>query len=350
MDVKYYNPKLPGSLGGVDKFYGAQTDATREQVQEWLRGEEAYTLHKPVRYHFPRNKVIVSGIDAQWDADLIDMSQQPDGDYHYILVAIDILSHYTWTRPLKNKTGNEVSAGFESIFKEGRLPRKLRTDRGTEFSNRTSQKTFKDYGVDHFLTNNEVKANYAERVIRTLKLRLKRYETWKQTHKWKDVMKDITNSYNNTFHRTIKRKPASVTRENQAEVWMVQYGGTKMLKPDGPFKYKEGDYVRISHLRRSFQREYDERYTGEIFKIDSKRSRGGLNIYTLKDFHDEDVQGTFYEPELQRISTDPEGSFKIEKIIRSRKRRGVGKEYLVRWRHWPATFDSWVKASDMKDI
>jgi hypothetical protein len=207
---------------------------------------------------------------------------------------------------------------------------------------------FRDHNVHHFLTNNEVKANYAERLIRTLKLRLNRHFTRKHTNEWKSVIGDITTSYNNTFHRTIKRKPKSVTKDNQAEVWQVQYGNTP--KPDGPFKLKEGDYVRISHLRRAFQREYDERYTGEIFKVKTRRVRGGLNIYTLTDFLQEDVEGTFYQPELQLITADPNGVYKIERVLRSRKRRGVEKEFLIRWRHWPPKFDTWVKASDMEDV
>ena len=350
MDVKYYTAKEPGSLSGVDKFYRSQADASKKEVKDWLSGEEAYTLHKPVRHKFPRNKVVVSGLDAQWDADLMDMTQQPDGEYKYVLLTIDILSHFVYTRFLKNKTGKEVAAAFEDIFSQGRKPGKIRSDRGTEFTNKMVQDVFKKHEVEHFLSNNQVKANYAERAIKTLKLKLKRHETWKQTHKWKDVLKDITHSYNNTYHRTIKRPPSSVTKDNHADVWLVQYGGKRRLKNDGKFKFEVGDFVRISHMRHTFQREYDERYTGEIFKITSRRSRGGLNIYTLKDFLDEQVLGTFYEPELQRITADPEGVYKVQKIIKSRKRRGVEKEFLVRWRHWPAKFDSWVKASDLEDI
>ena len=36
------------------------------------------------------------------------------------------------------------------------------------------------------------------------------------------------------------------------------------------FAFKVGDKVRISHLQSSFQREYDIKWSGEIFKI-SKR-------------------------------------------------------------------------------
>ena len=38
---------------------------TFRQVKPWSRSKDAYTLHKPVRYNFLRNKVIVTGIDAE---------------------------------------------------------------------------------------------------------------------------------------------------------------------------------------------------------------------------------------------------------------------------------------------
>ena len=47
---------------------------TFHQVKTWLRSKDTYTLHKPVHYNFPRNSVIVTGIDDQWQADLVDIS------------------------------------------------------------------------------------------------------------------------------------------------------------------------------------------------------------------------------------------------------------------------------------
>ena len=82
----------------------------------------------------------------------------------------------------------------------------------------------------------------------------------------------------------------------------------------------------------------------------SRTVRAGLNIYRLKDFLDEEVEGTFYEPELQHITADPNGVFNIDHVIRSRKRKGHEKEYLIKWMHWPEKFNSWVKASDMQDV
>jgi hypothetical protein len=351
LEVKYYDPKRPGSYAGVDKFYRSLDKADRNDVKKWLSGEDAYTLHKPVRYTFPRNQVVVSGIDHQWDMDLMDMGRykQENDSNTFILLAIDILSRYVWTRALKNKTGAEIVKALQSIFAEGRTPMQIRTDRGTEFRNVLVRKLLSEEHIHHFLSNNEVKANYAERAIRTLKMRISRYFTHRNTDRWVDVLQDITHSYNNTYHRSIKRKPSSVSEENQSEVLEMQYGDPAP-KRDGAFKLDLGDFVRISHLRRSFQKEYDERYSGEIFKVESRRVRGGLNVYILKDFQDELVEGTFYEPELQKITADPDGVFKIEKVIKTRKRKGVDKEHLVHWLHWPDKFNSWVKASDMQDI
>ena len=47
---------------------------TFHQVKTWLQSKDTYTLHRPVRYNFPRNRAIVTEIDDQWQADLVDIS------------------------------------------------------------------------------------------------------------------------------------------------------------------------------------------------------------------------------------------------------------------------------------
>ncbi len=300
MDVEalktaYYSPKHPGSFTAVDKLYRAQKGATRPQVKKWLSGEESYTLHHPLKRKFPRLPVVVSAIHEQFDIDLIDFSHEPDQGYSYVLVAIDILSHYAWTRALESKTGRVVSRALESIFEET-TPKRVRSDRGSEFKSKLTQQVFKKFGIVHFFSNNETKSSYAERLIKTLKMKLRKYETWKQKHGWKDILQDITYSYNHTWHRTIRMKPADVTVENQAEVWMRQYvDNRRPHKKYTEFKFQVGSHVRISKLRTVFERAYDQLWTGEIFVIIKRFRRGNFNLYALKDFLDEPIQGVFYE-------------------------------------------------------
>ena len=113
----------------------------------------------------------------------------------------------------------KVSTCLSNIFEEGKIPYTVRSDKSSEFKKPKVQSLFKslDIGLHHFVTHNEVKANYVEHLNRALKLRLSRYFTYKQTHEWIDVLSDIPYSYNHTYHRTIKRTPASVTIDNAAE-------------------------------------------------------------------------------------------------------------------------------------
>src|SRR5882757_3333189 len=91
----YYNPRHPGSFGGVNKLYKYakvhKRDIKLKDVINWLSRQNVYTLHKPIRKHFLRNRIFVSHIDEQWEADLVDMREfsRENAGYMYILVIID---------------------------------------------------------------------------------------------------------------------------------------------------------------------------------------------------------------------------------------------------------------------
>lgn len=91
----------PGSFASPGKLYKAVKDDGKFQIGQyriakWLRDQDAYSLTKNVRRRFNRSRVIVEGLDSQWDIDLMDMkdvASKKDG-YQYVLVAIDIFSRY----------------------------------------------------------------------------------------------------------------------------------------------------------------------------------------------------------------------------------------------------------------
>lgn len=150
----YYDPTHTGSFGGASKLYKAvrregRNDITLDDVKTWLRSQDTYTLHRSV-----------SGIQCQFDVDLSDvssMSRHNDG-IKFLLITIDVFSRFLWVVPLKSKTGKEVMHACEIILKH-KTPKCIRSDKGTEFTNRLVQNYFKDHGVHHFVTDNEPKAN-----------------------------------------------------------------------------------------------------------------------------------------------------------------------------------------------
>ena len=95
-------------------------------------------------------------------------------------------------------------------------------------------------------------------------------------------------------------------------------------------------------------REYSQKWTGELFKIDTRFRREGVPVYTILDWDGERVDGTFYEPELQPVTIDPTTEYRVEKILKRRVRK-KRKEVLVRWLLWPKKYDSWIPEADVKD-
>lgn len=148
-----------------------------------------------------------------------------------------------------------------------------------------------------------------------------------------------------------------MTKENEDEVRFDAYLARKKkdtlpprvkTKKHLPYTFKVGDQVRITHLRRTFQRDYDQTYTEEIFVIRDRFVSQGIPIYKLKDLTDDPIQGTFYASELQKVFKDEKTIWRIDKILRKRKVRGK-EEVLVRWLWWPNKFDSWIPRKDIKE-
>lgn len=231
----YYTPGNPGAFAGPEKLYQAvkqdgKYKIGRMRIRQFLNNEDPYSLLKPIRRSFPRSKVIVNTLDSMWDGDLADVSNissENDG-YKFLLVLIDIFSRFLFIVPLKNKQHQNVTDGLQSVFHSGRKPETLRTDKGSEFKNRWVKTFLKKEGVHTIYTQNETKANYAERVIRTMKNLMYRYFLKNRTYRYIDVLQDLVTSYNQRPHRSLgKRAPATVTKENADEVRLISYLSTK---------------------------------------------------------------------------------------------------------------------------
>ena len=156
----YEDPSDPGSFGGVTRLLSSARHkgikVNRNQVENFLKSNEPYTLHRPARRRFARNPTIVGGIDQQWQADLADMatlSKFNDGN-RYLLTIIDCFSKYAWAIPVKTKDGISVAAGFRRALAE-RVPKKLQTDKGKEFFNKEFQTLLSKHKIQHFATENE---------------------------------------------------------------------------------------------------------------------------------------------------------------------------------------------------
>ena len=310
-------------------------------------------MNKGLKRKFQRGRVVVEGIDDQFDIDLASLiyyADENDG-YKYLLVVIDIFSHYGWVEPLKDKTANEIMKAFDKVLQEGRIPKRLRSDSAKDFTSEKFQKYVKSKKITHFVTHTEKQANYVERFIKTLKSKIFKYMVEKNSARYIDVLPKIVQSYNRTWHSGIHSEPINVNKTNEKQLWWQMYWPKEPYDPNRKkheikYAFKIGDRVRTTFLRRPFQREYDTRWTGEIFKITRRFMRQGQPIYKLADWYNKPVKGIFYQKELQKIEVRDDDMFKVEKVIKY-KGRGNKREALVHWLGWPKQFDSWIPINQL---
>ena len=322
--------------------------------------QETRNLHDAQKNHqkIQTKPSQVSHIDEQWDMDLMDMNAYADENngIRFVMVAIDIFSRYGWAVPLQNKTSKEVLTGFETLMMKAapRKAQRIRTDAGKEFVNGQLARWFDGRNILHSVTRNEVKANYAERFIKTIKMKMVKYFQHRNSLRYVDHLDDLIRGYNNTYHRSIRMKPARVNEKNEFTLWEQQYvepflkEKTKK-KTKEMYRFKVGDQVRISYLRRLFDREYDQTWTGEVFTVRKRWWRDGLPVYELDDYSKDPLKGTFYQPELQAVTMDPDDTFKIDQVIKTRG-RGARKEHFVSWLNWPKKYNSWIPDTQLQKL
>ena len=364
---QFYDPSHEAGYAGARNLVRVNAsgkraqNAERKRIYAWLSAQDAYTLHRPIRKKFARLHYNVTNIDDVWEADLCQLTslkEENDG-FAYLLVVVDVLSKHAWVEPLRDKSTRTVTTAFEKIFKraDGRLPLTLQTDRGKEFVGGALQNVLKRYNIKFRVARNpDVKAAVVERLNRTIKERIWRYFTHRNTHRYIDVIQKIVYAYNNTTHSVTKMKPAEVNLYNAADARAnlqrsVYQRGRKLRVPKQP-KYEVADYVRISRSKGTFAKGFEKNYSEEIFKIVRISKRQGIYTYELEDIDGERIDGFFYNEELalvERSRVDKEREFKIERVIKTRG-RGVKKQLFVKWLGYPDKFNSWIKASDIHPL
>ena len=106
---------------------------------------------------------------------------------------------------MKDKNGITIANAFQSILDNSkRIPNKIWLDQGSEFFNTHFKKWLKGNNIEMYSTHNEGKSVVTERFIRALKNKIYKHMTAISKNVYFDVLNDIVNEYNKTYHITIK--------------------------------------------------------------------------------------------------------------------------------------------------
>ena len=99
----------------------------------------------------------------------------------------------------------------------------------------------------------------AEIFIRTLKNKIYKDKAGLSKNVYFDVLDDVVDKYNNTYHQTIKMKAIDVKFGFHTEY--------NVCSNDKDPKFKIGDRVRISKYTNIFSKRHASNWSGEVFVI-----------------------------------------------------------------------------------
>ena len=140
-----------------------------------------------------------------------------------------------------------------------------------------------------------------------------------------DKLDDIVNKYNNTYHSTIKMKPADVKSNT--------YIDSRKEVKDRNLKFKIGDNVRISTFKNFFAKGYTTNWSKEVFLI--KKIKNTVPwTYVINDFKGEEIVRIFYEKEQQKTN---QKEFRIEKVIKRKSDK-----LCVKWKGYDNSLNSQI--------
>lgn len=204
---------------------------------------------------------------------------------------------------------------------------------------------FSEKGIQKFAAqNSKIKAAVAERGLRTLKNRLYKYFSEKNTTKWIDVLPKFLHAINNSICRITGITPASINEHNWPETWEKVYGNTISEDKFKQTKLKKGDHVRTSIPKQIFDKGYFPSRSDHIYTIEQGNSIQP-ETYEIKDYHGNVLKEKFYRPELVKTQVDETTSYRIEKVIKKRRNKNGEKEFLVKFIGYPEKY--WIKENEL---
>lgn len=156
-------------------------------------------------------------------------------------------------------------------------------------------------GIEVYHTENEGKAVICERFNKTIKSKLFKRFTAQGNQKWLKILPDVISEYNNSKHRSIGETPTNASRSPDLiskKTMENNYENENTLSRKKP-KFKVGDRVRIFKYKNKFEKGFVGYWTSEIFVVDEIVETSPVT-YRIRDLHDEEITGKFYEAELQK--------------------------------------------------
>ena len=297
----YYRPGEVGAFRGPKALFQAarrhgHKDISFQDCKDFLATQPTYSLYRPRRLNFRRNKIRATYPGDVVQIDIMDMQKfKSSNKYIYVLLAYDTYSKFLQGVPLKNREAPGVLQGLKTFLRGPIGFSAIYWDKEGSFLSRKIQRFLKDAGIHNYTTKSVVKAPGVERSIRTIRTAVQRYFDSTETQKWEAFLPKFIHSYNHRRHSTTKHKPIDLVNDPTIILDTKPQPRRKVKLP--PI----GSYVRLSRLRGIFEKEASGTWTKEIFRVIRHVTHQPIPMIRVESLDGDPVLGSLYPEEYQPI-------------------------------------------------
>ena len=316
-----------------------------------------------------------------------------------LLVVVDRFSKATIIIPCHKTITAEQTADLylEHVWKRTGLPQKIISDRGPQFAAKVIQELWKHLGVKSALSTayHPQTDGETERVNQELEQYLRIFCNFQQDN-WSQLIPFMEFAHNARPHHATRKPPFEIwygftptfipplsfatkfpaveerlrhMERMRSEVTAALNNAAEIMKssrPDGPtYRFNEGDSVwleatnlKTTHPKAKLApKRYGPFKVLAAYPVNSKlalpkswRIHPVFHNALLKPYKETPAHGPNYTRPPPEIIDDEGEHYEVETILKSRatpNRRGL--QYLVKWKGYPASENSWVAAGDMKN-
>jgi len=157
-----------------------------------------------------------------------------------------------------------------------------------------------------------VKCAVVERAQRTIRGRLYKYFTYKNTFRYIDVLPKFVRAYKDTVHSTTGKAQSRVKDSDVFAIWKRM--NRKRIRV-AKVKFSVGQHVRISKEKMKFAKGGEQTYSTEIFRNTKVIERRPRHVYEMEDLNKTPIEGQFYAEDLTPVRNSKETTYKIDKIL-----------------------------------
>ncbi len=317
----YYNPKTGfKSENRLYKEAHKRDERIRMiDVRNFLKRQEEYQINTI------DNRNLLFKINAppgyyQMDLTFYPQITKANNGYSGMLCLIEIATRKAYIVPVKTKTETEISDAIKKLIDKIKSVKAITSDNGSEFVNKKVEKLLKDNNITHYLGQAEDKRTLSivERFNRTIKNYLRKYFTAYNTYKWIDVIDDILDNYNNSYHSSIKTSPNDISLKQVERNYTDNIIHNAEVR--SKMKIKIGDYVRTLNSKTIFDKE-GERYSKIVYLVVGIDG----NKYEIKNEKTDNVlQKQYGINELSKINNvfdvfETQNESKKEEVVKEHK-------------------------------